>query len=615
MFKKIALSILVLFTVSNSLCQIEELEKKLPSLKGREKVQALADLSYFNSSTDVNRGIEYGRKAYDEARKLKDPSMEVQILSDWSISYYNKGLYDSVLLLMRKAMPLAKQSGNDYLVAKVLNKQALAHFEKGEYTKALDENLKALNIFESQNALPQVIQTQINIGVIYEKTGNFSDAEEYYLKSLDIGKTLNDSKILVSVYGNLGVLYMKMNDFERANKMYFNCLDLIDKETELNFLCTVYQNIGVNFRYQAKIKEGLSYYLKAKTIAEKLKSKSALCPIMSNIGQCYLDLKDYERGEEFLFSSLKMARDINSYTELRNVYKGLTRLEHLKGNYAKADRYFDQYIDYQDSIYSQKNNQSLNELSVKYKTAKKEKDLINERLKTSNFKNWIWILGLLSLVILLTAFSIQIKRTSEKRRLEIQSMKDLEFERMRISRDLHDNIGAELTLITSKLDIKAATSNRKEEQTELTEIAALTREASVLLRETIWSIRQDTIKKADLLDKIEQFAMKRSHDKFNINCEIECDGSQEITSANALHIYRIAQEAINNSIKYSKATEVTVKFSENSFTVSDNGDGFDLTNYSPGYGVQNMKQRAEEMGADFAINSGLTGTTIWIMNY
>ena len=257
----------------------------------------------------------------------------------------------------------------------------------------------------------------------------------------------------------------------------------------------------------------------------------------------------------------------------------------------------------------------LAELQVQFETQEKEYELLNERLKTNSFRNWLWVLGLTVVVVLLSALTIQFRRTSEKRRLELQNLKDLEFERMRISRDLHDNIGAELTLITSKLDIKAATTNKPEDQSELSDLAALSRGASVLLRETIWSIRQDAIKKADLLDKIEQFAMKRSHDKLKINSEIECDGSQEIASANALHLYRIAQEAINNSIKYSKATELTVKFSENSFTVSDNGEGFDLENYTPGYGVQNMKQRAEEMGAEFAINSGLTGTTIWIMNY
>ena len=355
--------------------------------------------------------------------------------------------------------------------------------------------------------------------------------------------------------------------------------------------------------------------MKAKRIAEKLKSKSALTPLLNNIGQCYLDLKEFEQGESHLRRSLILAKEINSYLELRNAYKGLTRLEHLRGNYEKADQYFDNYIDYQDSIYSEKNNRSFNELSVKYKTAEKDKAFLEERLKTIEFRNWIWVLGLLLMVVLLAAFSIQLKRISEKRKLEVQNIKNLEFERMRISRDLHDNIGAELTLITSKLDIKAASTLHIEEKNEFNELASLIREASVLLRETIWSIRQDAIQKGDLLDKISLFAQKRSEGKLAMCSELESDPNEEIISSNALHLYRIAQEAINNAIKYSKATRIHIKFSRNSFTITDNGIGFDLSNYSPGYGIQNMKQRSEEMGAEFILISTEKGTTIRIEKF
>ena len=603
------------FTMLNlgeSFGQASELEKKIPTLKGKEKVQALADLSYSYASVDVNKGIMFGRSAYQEAINLNDPAIEAQVLSDWSISYYNKGLYDSVLVLMEMAMPLARQSGNEILVAKVYNKMALAHFEKGAFQKALEENFKSLKVFESHNALAQVTQLNINIGAIYEKTQNFKEAENFYLKALNSTKLLNDSAIFVSVYGNLGVLYMKMEDFLRANSMYLNCLKYIDKKKELHFLCIIYQNIGVNCRNQGNINEGLKYYLKAQSVAQNLKSKSALAPILSNIGQCYLDLKDFKQGEAFLKEALVLAKEMNSNLEIRNVFKGLTRLEHLKGNYEKADVYFDQYLAYQDSVYSEKSNKALNEIAVKYKTEAKEKELLKERLKSSNLKNWIWILSLLSLIILLSAFSIHIKKNSEKHKLQIQSLKDLEFERMRISRDLHDNIGAELTLITSKLDIKAASASYLKEQIEFNELATLSREASILLRETIWSIRQDAISKGDLLEKIDQFARKRAGGQLEVISQTQSDHAIEIPSANALNLFRIAQEAINNAIKYSGGTRIVITLDAFGLEVADNGYGFDTNNFKHGYGIQNMKQRAEEMSAVFILTSDEKGACVRI---
>lgn len=611
--QRLLLTFSILITGLLSFSQIEELEKKLPALKGKEKVQCLADLSFYYSSLDVDKGIHYGRLSYSEASKLKDPALQAQVLSDWSISYYNKGAYDSVLFLMKKAMPLAIKSGDEILIAKVNNKRALAHFELGSFELALQENIKALRVFEKVGALPQVAQLEINIGAIYEKTRNFNEAEIYYTKALKTATELNDHTILCSVYGNLGVLYMKINKYEKANEMYFKCLEYIDKKSQLHLLCIVYQNIGVNYRNQGDIKNGLTHYLKARSVAEQLNSKSAMAPILSNIGQCYMDLKDFDKSEAFLIRSLNLAKEINSYPELRNSYKGLTRLEHLKGNYEKADRYFDQYIEFQDSIYSEKNSRALNEISIKYNTEKKEKELLEERLRSSSFKSWSWILGLSLMSALFGILLILYRRTAEKRRLELKRLQDLEFERMRISRDLHDNIGAELTLITSKLDLKAATTGRSEEQKELLELATLSREASVLLRETIWSIRQDTISKIDLLDRIVQFAEKRDVlGNLKIMAVNDCDKDQTIESSAALHLYRIAQETINNSIKYANPTELKIHFKVSEFEISDNGSGIDMTNYIPGYGILNMKQRAEEMGAQFILTSSKNGTIVRI---
>jgi signal transduction histidine kinase len=184
---------------------------------------------------------------------------------------------------------------------------------------------------------------------------------------------------------------------------------------------------------------------------------------------------------------------------------------------------------------------------------------------------------------------------------------------MRISRDLHDNIGAELTLITSKLDLKAATTARPEEQKELNELATLSRGASVLLRETIWSIRQDSIGINDLLEKMVQFAEKRDvKNAIKITADSVYNYDEVIESYKALHLYRIAQETINNSFKYANPSELKILFTKDAFEIVDNGSGFDTSNFSPGYGILNMKERAEEIGADFFITSTSQGTTVRI---
>ncbi len=83
-----------------------------------------------------------------------------------------------------------------------------------------------------------------------------------------------------------------------------------------------------------------------------------------------------------------------------------------------------------------------------------------------------------------------------------------------------------------------------------------------------------------------------------------------LPSSEALHLYRIAQEAVNNAIKYAEQTEILIEFENDNFKIIDNGKGFDLNNYKPGYGVQNIKQRSQEMQMELVIISGKKGTEI-----
>ena len=84
----------------------------------------------------------------------------------------------------------------------------------------------------------------------------------------------------------------------------------------------------------------------------------------------------------------------------------------------------------------------------------------------------------------------------------------------------------------------------------------------------------------------------------------------------ALAIYRITQEALNNTVKHARASQAEVRLECDSglvkLTISDNGVGFDPEALLPhGYGLQGMRERAEQLGGSFNLQSEpKVGTTI-----
>jgi signal transduction histidine kinase len=95
----------------------------------------------------------------------------------------------------------------------------------------------------------------------------------------------------------------------------------------------------------------------------------------------------------------------------------------------------------------------------------------------------------------------------------------------------------------------------------------------------------------------------------------QLDPGKLLPSSDSIQVLRIVQEAVQNAVKYSEASQVEIKFttSKKDFvvTIHDNGRGFDQGTIHLGNGLYNMQKRAEELGGKVEIKSGLgQGTTV-----
>ena len=220
------------------------------------------------------------------------------------------------------------------------------------------------------------------------------------------------------------------------------------------------------------------------------------------------------------------------------------------------------------------------------------------------------ILGIIVLVILI------IRRQQRKffeRKLEIQ--KNLEQERIRISRDLHDNVGAQLSYLISQLDWMAEHPDMLKEEVvwnnKITSLSEAGRNAMHTLRETIWAINHQELSVEEFADRFKQYVIKMTSVKSNLRVEFHEQLLYQATikPESALHIFRICQEAFHNAIKHSNSKKIDIYFTvqDRLFTckIQDFGYGFDVLNTvkKDSYGLQNMKQRAQEVGATFIIES------------
>jgi PAS domain S-box-containing protein len=181
-------------------------------------------------------------------------------------------------------------------------------------------------------------------------------------------------------------------------------------------------------------------------------------------------------------------------------------------------------------------------------------------------------------------------------------------ERTRLARDLHDAVTQTLFSTTLIADVLPDIweMNPDEGKRRLEELRLLTRGALAEMRTLLVELRPNALVEVPLPTLLRQLTEALSG-RARINIQLSAEGERKLPADVQVSLYRIAQEALNNVFKHSKASEavVTLRMGDTvRLTVADNGSGFDPSTVTADHlGVKIMRERADTIGAKLSIYS------------
>lgn len=217
---------------------------------------------------------------------------------------------------------------------------------------------------------------------------------------------------------------------------------------------------------------------------------------------------------------------------------------------------------------------------------------------------------LFDVLFIFIGIALQIRRLSKERlkqtRLALEAELQLYKEKERISRDLHDNVGSQLTVVSTGLDRALYLSEKKElAKDNLEQLGENVRAAIQSLRDSIWATHSENITGNDLALRIKNYLLQVS-DQVTIKGQLS---ERNLDASQALEIYRIFQEAAQNIIKHAGSARIFLTFKETpeaiSIELQDTGKGFDQSKVDKDnhFGLENMKARAQQLPVTFTIIS------------
>lgn len=235
-------------------------------------------------------------------------------------------------------------------------------------------------------------------------------------------------------------------------------------------------------------------------------------------------------------------------------------------------------------------------------------------------KPFPWVLSLFLLLVAMAGSNRYYTR--RKFRLEmdrLERQREVEQERLRIARDIHDDLGARVTQISMLSSM--ATCNPvfpKNARGALDQIFQISQELISALYETVWSVKPENDNLYALGNYL-RLISSQVCDPAQLRCRLQVPDlprEVEVSSQTRHNIAMAAKEAMHNVIKHAQASEICITVTLEkmllSISIRDNGCGFNPTAAVLGNGLSNMRDRLEKIGGRCRVEAlPGAGTTVW----
>lgn len=504
--------------------------------------------------------------------------------------------------------------------------QANRLYQQNNYTSAQKKYLQALKQAEVEKNYSAMVRTTMFLARCHYFLYDHSASFKWSYNALYIAQKHQIDSLLSEAYYFLGVLYIEAEKVDSAEKYSYKTIELAKKENDYARVSQTYSTLAELHLNTSKNPERIEHMISnAEKNAELSGDKTMIAFANSKkYNYAFFLKKDYQQALTYINIAEKLYLETGNREAILNAYRAKAEcLIMLRDTAARS--YMLQWFNFKDSILQIEKTANVVRYETLFETEKKEvenKLLLQEnklsRLVIQSKNQALIILIILFLLIILIGLWLISKNNLKKKHRELVLIQNLQRDKERIARDLHDNVGGQLSYIIYSLD--GINDKDKEKRTQLTEsIDQAVRTVIGSLRETIWAISYANITVVDFSDKLKVFVRTLfKHSQTQIKFTENMKSQRHLNALLGLNLYRICQEILNNAFKYAKATEVHIQLNSDEqmicIIISDNGIGFDTSQQKQeSYGLQNIRNRADEFGISLTLETGINKGTRYML--
>jgi len=602
----------------------------LDSLEQYLRIHSPTDSNYVRALNRTARKLLFERADYARADSLLERSEPLARTIGWwpglsgaynvrATRYHLTAEPNLALQNFQKAVQVIEAHNLSRLdLYAYLGNVAMAQGKLGQWGPMMQTALRAIRLQEQYQLKTRYANTYTAVADALKNLGRPQQALPYAQEALAIDQQSGNKQGEAISLNKLGNLYDDLNQPRQALTYYQASLKLAD-EIEFDLLQTDgLINIARMFDALRQPVQGLPYAQKALRLAQKEGNAEAMATAYCNIGLLYQSLKDYAQAETYQKKALGLANKLRDQEKIKLYSQGLADLYAEQNKYREAYAFQRQKNNLIDSTVAVRTNAEVQRLIARYETDKKEaqirllqqeKQLQQQAAERARWQTNALLIGAGLLLLLGVAITAWLLNRARLRRLqEAQAL------RKQIAHDLHDEVGSTLSsisLLSGMVNSLIAQQRPEAVERAIQRINTDARQILEAMDEIIWTINpgNDSLQRIAL--RLQEYAQPLMESKairfsFEIDPMLE---TQPISMEVRRNLYLIGKEAINNLVKYSAATQATVRFTYDQgqlrVLIEDNGQGFDPARLSMRTGQQSMQERARAIGGTLTVRSAL----------
>ncbi len=575
--------------------------------------------------SNPNRARELAQHTLDTLKPWQ-LFIEVELLKHIGSTYALETNFAEALRYYSIALKKAEAINYEEQIADIHNNIGGTNFSIKNYKVALVHFTEAINFYEESGNEMKKAGALNNIGSLYHELGNLEKAKKSFEAAMQSKINIADTIGMTAVLNNIALIYLDMGKPAIALEYLDESIRLAYIVDNMYGLCNSYENLGRIYISINKPVDAIAAYSISRGMAIEINQPYHYAHATLGIAKAQLLLNNSQAALSLTDSVMQMATESDNlylknetHLVLSNIYKHIGQFKSSLEQYVLYVETSGQLLN--QSIIHQIYDFELNNLSQANKLQQLE---IERKELVINKKNYLLLFTIVIFILTVTGLYLIYLNHRNRQHVKLQqtiieltekkshaAVKAEIQERKRIGQELHDGLGQLLSVAGLNISVlqkkKIISEERRSELLELAmrsvdEAFNEVRNISHNLAPSLLSERGLTGALKNLSDQVNKT------NKLQLHCEtFGLNGRLNSLVENTL--FRAAQEILNNTIKHSNASKLSMQVAQGNNEITlmaeDNGYGFDIheVNFQDGNGLANMKTRIENLNGNLHIDS------------